>query len=35
MRIGIASDHAGFHLKEFLKNYLENQGHSLLDFGAD
>jgi ribose 5-phosphate isomerase B len=32
--IAIGSDHAGFELKEHLKNWLEQKGYSLKDFGA-
>jgi ribose 5-phosphate isomerase B len=35
MRIGFASDHAGFKLKEELKTWAEKQGHSVVDFGTD
>ena len=35
VRIGIGSDHAGFRLKQFLKNELIRAGHELRDFGAD
>ena len=35
MRIAIASDHAGFQLKESLKEYLTEQGHELRDYGTD
>lgn len=30
----IACDHAGYPLKEFLKNWLTEQGHEVKDFGA-
>ena len=33
-KIGIASDHAGFELKEFLKPYLTSKGFTVEDFGA-
>ncbi len=33
MRLAIASDHAGFELKETLKKYLQ-QTHELVDFGT-
>lgn len=35
MRIAIGSDHAGYPLKEFLKQELVQQGHHLQDFGCD
>lgn len=31
----IGCDHAGFELKEFLKNYLESEGYELETCGAD
>lgn len=34
MRIAIGSDHAGFHLKEEIKNFLSSEGHDVVDFGA-
>ena len=34
MKIAMASDHAGFPLKEEIKAYLESEGHEVLDFGA-
>jgi len=34
MRIGIATDHAGFDLKEELLKRLEGAGHQVVDFGA-
>jgi ribose 5-phosphate isomerase B len=33
-RIAIASDHAGFHLKEALKLHLKKNGHEIIDFGT-
>ncbi len=35
MRIALASDHAGFVLKEALKDFLEGLGHEVLDQGTD
>ena len=35
MRIAIASDHAGYQLKEKLKAHLENHGYEIHDFGTD
>ncbi len=34
MKIAVASDHAGFILKEEVKSYLESQGHVVQDFGT-
>lgn len=34
-KIGIASDHAGFQLKELLIGYLDSQGYDVHDFGCD
>jgi ribose 5-phosphate isomerase B len=34
MRIGIATDHGGFHLKEELVKQLRRAGHEVVDFGA-
>lgn len=34
MRIGIATDHAGFGLKEELVAYLREAGHEIVDVGA-
>lgn len=35
MKIGIGSDHAGFHLKASVKTFLKEQGHAFQDFGTD
>jgi ribose 5-phosphate isomerase B len=35
MRIAIAADHAGFALKQDLRDSLMKQGHQVVDFGAD
>ena len=35
MRIGFASDHAGYDLKERLKAWTLAQGHEAVDFGTD
>jgi ribose 5-phosphate isomerase B len=34
MRVGIATDHGGFSLKEDLVNRLRTAGHEVVDFGA-
>lgn len=34
MKIVVASDHAGFTLKEEIKAYLESEGHVVQDFGT-
>jgi len=34
MRVGIATDHGGFHLKEDLLSRLHAAGHEVVDFGA-
>ena len=34
MRVGIATDHGGFGLKEELVTQLHNAGHEVTDFGA-
>jgi ribose 5-phosphate isomerase B len=34
MKICIATDHAGFEMKEKLLVYLQNEGHTVEDFGA-
>jgi len=34
MRIGIATDHGGFTLKEYLVDQLRRSGHDVVDFGA-
>ncbi len=34
MRVGIATDHGGFALKEELLAQLRNAGHEVVDFGA-
>src|SRR5256886_13334172 len=35
MRVGIATDHGGFGLKEDLVAQLRAAGHDVIDFGAD
>lgn len=34
MKIAIGSDHAGFHLKETLRTWLEQNGHEVTDCGT-
>ena len=34
MKLALASDHAGYELKEFIKGYLEQQGYDFEDFGT-
>ena len=34
-KIAIGTDHAGYELKEILKQHLEDQGHEVDDFGTD
>jgi len=35
MKIALASDHAGYPLKQHLVEYLKKQGHDVLDLGVD
>lgn len=35
MRIAVSADHAGFPLKEELKDFLEAEGHQVIDVGTD
>jgi ribose 5-phosphate isomerase B len=35
MKIALASDHAGYPLKNYLVDYLRKQGHEVLDLGVD
>jgi ribose 5-phosphate isomerase B len=35
MKIALGTDHAGFRLKEAVKQHLTNSGHAVLDFGTD
>ena len=35
MRIALASDHAGFALKDELAGWLRDQGHDVVDLGTD
>ena len=32
--IGLASDHAGYELKQYVKQYLEEQGITYKDYGT-
>ena len=34
MKVNIASDHAGFEMKEIVKTYLSTLGHSFHDYGT-
>ncbi len=34
-KIGIACDHAGYQMKEFLVGYLDSKGFDVYDFGTD
>jgi ribose 5-phosphate isomerase B len=34
IKIAIASDHRGFKLKNYLIDYLKNQGYDVIDFGT-
>jgi len=34
MRIAVGADHAGFHVKEAVKTYLESAGHTVTDAGT-
>lgn len=35
MKIGFASDHAGYQKKTMLIEYLKNKGHEIVDFGTN
>jgi ribose 5-phosphate isomerase B len=35
LRISLGSDHAGFMLKEYVRQYLELEKYEVLDFGTD
>jgi len=34
MKVAVGADHAGFELKERVKTYLEQQGHTVMDMGT-
>ena len=34
-KIGLASDHRGYHLKQKLTKYLEKKGYTIIDYGTD
>ncbi|MFI3330668.1 MAG: ribose 5-phosphate isomerase B [Rikenellaceae bacterium] len=34
MKVGIAADHAGYQMKEFVLGYLSSLGHEVYDFGT-
>ena len=34
MKIGVGSDHNGFELKETIKNFVEELGHEVVDYGC-
>ncbi|MCC3355921.1 ribose 5-phosphate isomerase B [Bacillus sp. REN16] len=35
MRIGLGSDHNAFDMKDSLKNYIEELGHEVVDYGCE
>lgn len=35
MKIAIGGDHAGYHYKEKVKDFLNDRGHEVIDFGPD
>jgi len=35
MKIAMAADHGGFELKNILKDYLEEKGHTVINLGTD
>jgi len=35
MKLGIASDHAGYKMKEYLKERLKKLGYEIIDFGTE
>ena len=34
MKIGLAADHGGFQLKEYISSQLKEEGYEIVDFGA-
>lgn len=34
MKIGMGSDHGGYELEEFIKEYLETEKHEVVDYGT-
>ena len=34
MKVAVASDHAGFKYKELVKQYLQETGHEVIDYGT-
>ncbi|NLY77157.1 MAG: ribose 5-phosphate isomerase B [Tissierellia bacterium] len=34
MKVGLGSDHGGFELKEYIKEYLEGEGIEYIDYGT-
>jgi ribose 5-phosphate isomerase B len=35
IKLGIASDHAGFELKQVIKKWLSDKGYEIVDFGSN
>ena len=35
LKIGIGSDHGGFELKEYIKEFLEKEGIEYIDYGTN
>lgn len=35
MKVVLAADHGGFKLKEYVKEYLENEGYDIIDIGTN
>ena len=34
-KVALGSDHAGFKMKEAIKNHLKSRGYEIVDFGTD